>query len=189
MGFAKKIDPVTPLSKTCQGWRLLFTGEFQEMVDEFKEWQQVMEQIKSPTSIWFAWWHGLNKDFNESFRIIDWVISEHPEHIMAFLGKFWKNSLLKDKSKAMASLTNNLEKAVWWDDVHSMMMAEGYAVLEEYEQAFKYLNRAIDYGITNIDFLTKYDHFLENLRSDKRFELCLKKANTIREDIRSAIQM
>jgi hypothetical protein len=97
--------------------------------------------------------------------------------------------LLKDKSKAIAALTDTLEKAAWWDDCYSLMMAEGYAALEEYDQAFKYLNRAIDYGITNTDFLTKYDHFLENLRSDKRFDLCLMKANTIREDIRSVIQV
>jgi hypothetical protein len=108
---------------------------------------------------------------------------------MASLGKFMKYAWLKEKDRALATVNKNLEMAVWWDDAYSLMMAEGYAVLKEYDQAFRYLNRAIDYGITNIDFLTKYDHFLENLRSDKRFDLCLEKANTIRKDIRSVIQM
>jgi tetratricopeptide (TPR) repeat protein len=185
MEKAQIIDPVTPIVKTCQGWRLLFTGEFQKMVDEFEEWKQVMEQIKSPTSIWFAWWHGLNKDFKESFRIIDWVVSNHPKHIMASLGQFMKYSWMKEKKKALVSVSDTLEKAAWWDDAYSLMMAEGYTVIGEYDKAFKFLNRAIDYGFTNIDFLAKYDHFLENLRSDQRFELCLKKAKGILDDLRS----
>ena len=180
----KKLDPVSPVSKTGQGWRLLFTGEYQEMVDEFEEWKLVMEEIKSPTSIWFAWLHGLNKDFNESFRIIEWVVSHHPGHIMASLGQFMKYAWLKEKDKALATVNKTLEMAVWWDDCYSLNMAEGYAVLEEYDEAFRFLNRAIDYGFTNIDYLTKYDHFLENLRSDKRFGLCLKKAESILDSLK-----
>jgi hypothetical protein len=96
-----------------------------------------------------------------------------------------KHAWLKEKDKALSKVNKTLEMAVWWDDAYSLMMAEGYAILEEYDQAFRYLNRAIDYGITNIDFLTKYDHFLENLRSDERFEMCITKANGILDDLKS----
>ncbi len=172
------------MSKTSQGWRLIYTGEFQKMVEEFEEWQQVMEQIKSPTTIWFAWWHGLNKDYKESFRIIDQIVANHPNHIMASLGRFMKYSWLNEKQKALDTVNDTLEKAAWWDDGYSLNMAEGYAVIEEYDEAFRFLNRAIDYGVTNIDFLTKHDHFLENLRSDDRFELCLNKARGILKSLR-----
>jgi len=181
----KILDPATPLAKSSQGWRLIYTGEHQKMVEAFEEWQQVMEQVKSPTSICFAWFHGLNKDFDESSRIINWVISEYPGHIMASLGQFLKYSWLMDKNKALDSVSDNLEKAAWYDDLYAIMMADGYAVLEEYDQAFRFLNRAIDYGITNIDFLTKYDHFLENLRSDERFNASLEKAREITASLKN----
>jgi hypothetical protein len=82
---------------------------------------------------------------------------------MAFLGKFMKYSWLKEKQKALDALIEALEKAAWWDDAFSLMMAESFAVLEEYNNVFRWLNRAVDYGITNIPFLTEYDHFLANL--------------------------
>jgi len=63
------------------------------------------------------------------------------------------------------------------------MMAEGYSVLEEYDKAFQWLNRAIDYGITNIPFLTEYDYFLDNLKKDKRFNTSLKRAKGILESL------
>jgi TolB-like protein/TPR repeat protein len=175
------MDPLSPLAKTCHGWRHIFLGQFQQAVDEFTEWQRVMEQIKSPANIWFVWLHGLNKDFEESFKIADQVTKNHPDHLMARLGSFMKYAWLKERKKAFDSITSALEMAAWWDDAYSLMMAEGYAVLEEYDKAFRWLNRAIDYGITNIPFLTEYDHFLENLRSDKRFEESIKKARNLLE--------
>jgi tetratricopeptide (TPR) repeat protein len=107
------------------------------------------------------------------------VIENHPNHLMARLGSFMKYAWLKDKNKAIDSVTEALEMAAWWDDAYSLMMAEGFSVLEEYDKAFRWLNRAISYGITNIPFLTEYDYFLENLRNDVRFESCIQKARTI----------
>ena len=183
MEKCKIMDPVSPLAKTSHGWRFVFLGQFQKAVVEFSEWQRVMEQINSPANIWFVWFHGLNNDFKESFRIVDQVISSHPKHLMAFLGSFMKYSWLKERQKAIDSVTEALEKAAWWDDFFSLTMAEGYSVIKEYDKAFHWLNRAIDYGITNIPFLTEYDHFLENLRSDERFTTCIQKAARILESL------
>ena len=80
------MDPISPIAKSCQGWRYIYLGQFQKALDEFTEWQHVMEQIKSPANIWFVWLHGHNKDFKESFRILDKVIENHPNHLMARLG-------------------------------------------------------------------------------------------------------
>jgi TolB-like protein/TPR repeat protein len=173
------MDPLSPLSKTGHGWRYIYQGQFQKAASEFSEWQNVMEQIKSPANIFFVWVHGLNNDFKESFRILDLVIENQPDHLMAQLGSFMKYAWLKEKKKAIDSVNEALEIAVWWDDAYSLMMAEGYSVLEEYELAFRWLNRAIDYGITNIPYLTEYDHFLSNLRKDERFDECIEKAKGI----------
>ena len=82
------------------------------------------------------------------------------------------------------SVTESLENAEWWDDGYSLMMTECYQVLEDYDKAFHWHKRAIDYGITNIPFLTEYDHFLINLRKDERFETCIQKARGIIESLK-----
>lgn len=89
------------------------------------------------------------------------------------------------KQKALDNVSETLEKAAWWDDAYPLMMAESYSVLEEYDKAFHWLNRAIDYGITNIPFLSEYDPFLENLRSDKRFKASLNRAKKILDSIKN----
>jgi tetratricopeptide (TPR) repeat protein len=128
---------------------------------------------------WFIWQNGLDKNFDEAYRIIDNLVSGYPDHVISRFGQFLKYSWQKEKQKALSIVNSKLEKATWWDDGYSMMMADCYSVLEEYDEAFHWLNRAIDYGITNIPFLTQYDHFLENLRGDERFEGCIQKARKI----------
>jgi hypothetical protein len=154
---------------------LLFQGEFKESVEELAEWLHSLEQVHSPFMIWGAWTHGLNKDFSEAFRIIDQLVANKPEHISSSFGKFMKFSWLKEKDKALGIVTNTLEKAVWWDDLWSLIMAEGYAVIEEYDKAFHYLERATNYGIVNIPFLTEYDPFFENLRKEPQFLKLIKR--------------
>ena len=175
---AKSIDPLTAIVKTCDGWGLIWQGKFEETINEWAEWQEALESINSPFVIACAWIYGLNQEFNEAIRIIDKFVASAPTHIMSSLGQFMKYSWTKEKQKALSVVNEPLEEAVWWDDAWSMVMAEGYAILEEKEKAFHFLNRSIDYGITNVAFLSKYDPFLENLKSDIRFKKSMEKANS-----------
>jgi TolB-like protein len=181
---SRMIDPLTPLTKTSQGWRLFFEGKFQESLDEFADWQNQLEQFKSPFMIWFVWSHGLNRNYKEAEIIIDQMAAYNPRHILSSLGQFMKYSWRKERQEALNMVSDKLEKAAWWDDGYSLILAEGFSVLKEYEKAFHWLNRAIDYGITNIPFLTEYDHFLENLRNDEQFDSCIHKARTILDSMK-----
>jgi len=181
---ARIMDPLTPITKDSQGWRLFFEGKFQESLNEFAEWQRQLEQINAPFLTWFVWENGLNRNFEEADRIICQIATSNPGHIMVRLCNFMKYSWKRDNERALSFVTEVLEKAAWWDDAYSLMMAEGFAMIGEFDKAFLWLNRAIDYGITNIPFLIEYDHFLEDLRKDERFEACIRKAEGIIESLR-----
>ncbi len=174
---AKRMDPMSLLIKGGHGWSRMFVGNFQESVDEMNEWKQSLEKVNSPFVIVPAWIHGLNQDFQEAFRLIDQLVNNNPKHILSSLGLFMKYSWLKEKQKAIKEMNGTLEKAAWWDDTYSLIMAECYSLLEEKEIAFRWLNHAIDYGITNIPFLTNHDPFLTNLKSDIKFEQSITKAS------------
>lgn len=185
MNKAIDIDPLIPMIKTAHGWRLFYLGKFQESINEFKEWQTVLEKVNSPFLIMLAWIHGMNKNMDESIRLIDPIVNNDSKGTLNELGRFFKSSLMNNKKDALDVVSDSLEEAVWWDDIWSMIMADGYANLNEKDKAFHFLDRAITYGITNIPFLTKYDHFLENLRSDKRFDDCIVKARHITDSIKN----
>lgn len=176
---AGEMDPMNLLSKTSLGWRLFFEGKFQKAIDEFADFQRQLEQFNSTFLLWFVWLNGLNRNYKEAFRLTDKLTNDHPKHIVSNLAQFIKYAWLNEKQEAMKYLNRDVEQAAWWDDGYSMMMAECYSVLEEYDEAFKWLDRAIDYGLTNIPFLKEYDHFLDNLRSHYQFNSSLKRAGEL----------
>ena len=49
-------------------------------------------------------------------------------------------------------------------------MADYYALINEKEEAFKWLEHAINRGFINYPFLNEYDPFLENIRGEERFK-------------------
>ena len=56
----------------------------------------------------------------------------------------------------------------------SWEVASGYAVLGEKEEALRWLRNAVDRDLINCPFLSEYDPFLENLRSEKAFQELMK---------------
>jgi len=46
----------------------------------------------------------------------------------------------------------------------------GYSLIGEKNEALNWLEKWIDLGCTNYPFLSKYDLFLENIRSEPRFK-------------------
>lgn len=176
---ASVIDPLTLMSASSEGWYYLFNGNYNVAVKKFYDWQKSMEAIKSPILILLAWVHALNRDLDEAIRIIDNIIIHKPNHVMAAIGSFMKSAWRGDKEKALNFINEQLINAAWWDDVYSMMMSEAFASIDELDKSFKWLEHAIDYGCTNEDFLVEHDHFLDKLKSDKRFEKMLDKVKSI----------
>lgn len=184
---AKSIDPLTVIVKTCFGWGYIWQGKFQETIEEWAEWQVALEAINAPFLVAIAWTYGLNQDFHEAIRLIDKFVASDQSHVMASLGQFIKFAWTNEKQKALETVNDSLEEAVWWDDLWSLIMAECYAILEEKEKAFHFLNRAIDYGITNVAYYSEFDPFLGNLKSDKRFDKSMERAKSIVKSLEQVV--
>jgi hypothetical protein len=52
----------------------------------------------------------------------------------------------------------------------SRWVAQCYALVDEREEAFRWLENAVDHGFVNYPFLKEYDPLLENIRGEERFE-------------------
>jgi hypothetical protein len=62
-------------------------------------------------------------------------------------------------------------------------MADGFAQIGETDLALHWLEHAINQGLAYVPFLSKYDPFLENLRSDPRFDFLMKKAQRLSDSL------
>jgi non-specific serine/threonine protein kinase len=171
------LDPMTKVLKFGTGLFHFFYGNYGMMIEEINDLQKVLKEIKSPFIIAIAWLHAVYQNFDEALRLIDNFITDKPDHVMSELGSFMKYAYTGEKEIALKSVSEKLKKAAWWDDAYSFIMTECYSLLGEKDMAFQWFDRALDYGITNPLFLSEYNPFLENLRSDKMFQDCMDKAS------------
>jgi hypothetical protein len=72
-------------------------------------------------------------------------------------------------------LTDELEEFAWTDFILPLYMAECYSLLDKRQEAIKWLKQAVNRGMINYPLLNTHDPFLENIRSDKRFEELMKR--------------
>lgn len=56
-----------------------------------------------------------------------------------------------------------------------LYIVAGYSIIGEKEEALNWLEKWIDLGFINYPFLNKYNAFLENIRSEKRFKQFMKR--------------
>ncbi|MBN1570404.1 MAG: AAA family ATPase [Acidobacteria bacterium] len=186
---AAELDPLTPEVRGARGFFHIFQGDFRAAAEALKECQQEMEITNSPSMIFAVWLHALSGNYGEAIRLADRVKLGLSGHIIAALASFFQNALHGEKAQALAVLTPQLEEAARWNEIYSLMMAEGYALLGEHDAAFPWLERAIDYGIMNIPFLSLHDGLLASLRSDARFTHVIEKVTKISAAGGPAVEM
>ncbi|MFH1765002.1 MAG: hypothetical protein ABIF09_12515 [Gemmatimonadota bacterium] len=173
------IDPLTPMNKGAMGWFHMFEGEFDAALEGWGDWQAEAERVKSPYRVFLAYFHAAVGNLDEAVRLIDQMISDSPQHTLTALGAFLKQAWLGDKGQSPGPLQERIEKALWWDDGWSILVTGGYALLGEDERAFKWLDHAIDCGISNVAFLQEGDPFLRRLRSLEPFPSLMEKAERL----------
>ena len=171
-----ELDPLTPMISSFMGWVHLFNGDFHQASESFESWRKALDKINSPYQFVSAWAYAAAGNTDESFRIIDKIVHDMPDHLIATLMTFFKRALLGEKQKALATVTEQLKQAAWCDDFFSLIMTDAYALIGEYDNSFYWLEHTIDYGYTNVRFLGEFEPFLENIRTDGRFRALMQKA-------------
>jgi TolB-like protein/Tfp pilus assembly protein PilF/predicted ATPase len=178
---AADLDPLTSAMRGVSAFCHFFQGNFQAAARAIREsqWDRDLEATNSPLMILAVWLQGVIGNYGEVFRLADQMSRNLPGHVMSTLASFYSHALRGEKNLALSTVTPQLEEAARWDDIYPLMMAEGYALVGEYDAAFRWLERAVDYGITNVPFLSQHDRLLSILHSDARFPLLIARARCI----------
>ncbi|UCG88727.1 MAG: protein kinase [Gemmatimonadota bacterium] len=177
-----ELDPLTPMNKHAIGYIHVFRGDFRAALEGWQAWQQQLEQAKSAFRLWFVWLHATAGNLDEALRLIDEIVRDLPQHVVATAALFLKHALLRERQETLDCVTEDLNQAARWDDLYSLLMAEGYALIGELDQAFPWLSHAIDYGFCNPYFL-EHEPLIQNLRSDERFEASMERARRLSDSL------
>jgi non-specific serine/threonine protein kinase len=163
-----EVDPLTNFSFIV-GWLDYVEGDLEGGLEPFRR-----ACAMAPDDIVARWAYALplagTKRLEELSSIVDSLVADAPTHVFTLSARFLMHALQGDKEEALKAVTPEFEAASQWDEVLSWMLAGGYAMLDEREKAYRWLEHAISRGFINYPFLSQYDPFLENLRGEDRFK-------------------
>ena len=163
-----ELDPLTSQNHVLPGWALAVDGQFQEAIDAGFVWSEI-----DPANPILGWvcvsvLTRLGRR-DEALTTFARIRTLAPGSVFDGLSRFYEAVLHEKRLEARAAIAPYTERA-WWDFQYSWEVASGYALLGEMDEALRWLRNAVDRGFFNYPFLNDYDPFLENLRSDQRFQ-------------------
>lgn len=164
-----KIDPLTPGNQSVPGILNWMNGRFTLARESFLKWIQM-----EPDGILSHWYYPLllawegNPD--EASAYIDKYVKEFSHSTFASLSLFLKFSLEGKKSQAQESISKEVLDIAWNDFHLPWYIAECYSLLNEKQEALKWLEHTVERGWINYPLFSELDPFLENIRSEPRFK-------------------
>jgi serine/threonine protein kinase/TPR repeat protein len=165
----KKTDPLNPSNYLLQGYSYLYNGQFGLALDPCRKWYQ--SDPENPVKEFFyALTLVYNKAFDEAFSVIEKCAEAEPNNLLSKFGLLLKYGQLKDREKAFLIMTPDFRKTCQRDLEWSYFVADAFALLHENNEAFYWLENAVDRGFINYTFINNYDPFLDTLRGEERFK-------------------
>ena len=166
-------DPLSPLNHLALGLNYWVTCEFDNALKSFNNMLK-LEPDSVLANFWTAYVLLWSKQYDKAYALIDRMAQEESSDQMHKLFTGWllflKYAINGEKSKALELLTEDVRNFFWHDPDLPWLGAGGFALIDEKEEAIRWLEHAINKGNINYPVLSGIDPFLENIRGEERFK-------------------
>jgi eukaryotic-like serine/threonine-protein kinase len=169
-----EIDPLTPSYQCLPGLLALMAGEFARAPEPFEK-SLKMDPTNPMVRFCYAHVLALNHRMEEFQKVLDGLHRELPDNFFAKLGQFYQHALAGNRPGLLEHATEELLNTAGSDPHYCWNLAQGYALVNEKQQALTLLEQAVSLGFINYPLLSRMDPFLENLRSEPGFEALMQK--------------
>jgi hypothetical protein len=109
---------------------------------------------------WLAAALAYNLRHEECYELVAKQQQIDPQPFYAKMMLFLQHALQGQSEKIEAILTDDFVQTAWRDLQYSSLVATYYAMLDQKDNALKWLTNSVDRGFINYPFLAKYDPFL-----------------------------
>ena len=127
------------------------------------------------TQWWYTLFLALDKQKSEALKMIEKIIEVDAEDVIGVTVLYLGYALQGKNELALIPMKEEIEKYCWNDPEIPGFIAGWYALLNEKDEALKWLERAISRGWINYPFFAEIDPFLENIRGEERFKKLMKR--------------
>jgi serine/threonine protein kinase/Flp pilus assembly protein TadD len=169
----ERIDPLDPWNHVLRGMSLHFDGRYADALEPLRRYYE--EEPDNPVAQFFyALTLTYEKRFDEAFAVIDAGAKVAPHNACVKFGLLLKYALQKDREKAFGEMTADFQKTCRRDHQWSYLVAVPLALLDAKEEAFDWLDNAVNKGFINYPELER-NRYLDNLRGEERFKKILER--------------
>jgi eukaryotic-like serine/threonine-protein kinase len=169
---AREIDPLTPSTTAALGFICLYSGK----LDAALTWAEKALELDPADAISLLCCGSILAQSGrraEALAMFDKLATLNGG-IWTSLGVTLAHGLRHDRE---ATLDAALQmKVATTDEYYPLVLAEALALVEARDEAFAWLEIAIQRGFTNHPFLSRWDNLLESLRADARFTALMSRA-------------
>ena len=166
---AIKIDPFNPWHPAMYAWVYIVKGNFSKAV-EISIQAYNMAGNQPFFSVLQAIFLAYDKQYKESFAILDIAYKMDPENLWSQMGQCLKYALKGDHENTIKAMSGGVKDKARCDLYDALLMAECDALIGEKEEAITSLEYAVNLGAINYPFYNKISPFLENIRGEPRFK-------------------
>jgi serine/threonine protein kinase len=166
------VDPLTAFNVVARGLASWMDADFTRALAAFDELVRREPNLR-PNAFWrVAMLAALGRS-GDACRAADALGAEDPALLWAQLALATKHALLHEGGHLRALVTGSLESYCWHDPDIPVSVAGWFALVNERELAFRWLEHWVDRGSINYPWLAHGDPFLEPLRREPRFQRLL----------------
>lgn len=162
------IDPLSPLSACLPGWDLLLEGDFEAALPYY-EAMHAMDPDHPMGRLFLVWARilaGRLGDLETLSRPEDEHLADHPALCVA---RFLAAAAL-DQPNARRWLDKSVTRLAETSEMIARFLGDGYAMLDDSEEALRWMHRAVDFGFLHLPFLQERNPLLRRLDGDPEFE-------------------
>jgi serine/threonine protein kinase/tetratricopeptide (TPR) repeat protein len=180
-----EIDPLTPMNYLMLGVAKWLAGKLDSAISAFEKMAQLEPESILP-KVWipvvFVW----KKQHERAFELMDQLTSQEPHDAMhkmfTEIVLCIRHALAGNKTTALKALSEDVKNYLWHDPEFPWFGAGIYSLMNEKDEALRWLEHAINRGWINYPLFNEQDPFYENIRGEKRFKELMERIRPVWEN-------
>lgn len=163
-----ELDPLTPFRHVPLAWIAWMEGHYDLALSHLDESLEECPEFRWPL-LFKTQLLARRGDKDEPLRVIAQAAEQDPDDTVTALCTLFRSSLQGEAAAFSRQLTDSLRDLFWDDPECPFWLAGWYTLLDQKEEAMRWLGRAVERGWINYPLLAQDDPFLEGLRGEPRF--------------------